>query len=73
MKAGFYICKTLLACDPDVNRRSVYYTDGKRHSDAILEVNREMAPWTAEQEKRLHDAVIALNGLGVIPAYWTVK
>ena len=64
MKAGWYVCKTLLACDPDVNRRSLYYTDGKDHSDARITFNRDMKPWTAEHEAQIKAIVSGLNALG---------
>lgn len=54
----FYSTKTLLSCDPDINRRTIRCWPS---DDPVCTMNDRMRPWTAVDEKRLRIMLDALN------------
>lgn len=56
MEGKWYVTKTLLACNPDINKRILYYGD-----TSIMIFNSEMRVWSEKQEQLLNEAVERLN------------
>lgn len=53
----YYVCRTLLGGEPDVNRRTIY--DG-RTQNPVCVFNQDMSPWTSEDDRRLKVVLEAL-------------
>lgn len=50
MNPKYYICQTLLASAPDINRRTIY--DRATH-EVVCSFNDDMKPWTKEMEREM--------------------
>lgn len=52
----WYFTRTLLSCDPDINKRGLY-----RGSDLMHRFNDEMKPWSEWKDEALQRACDELN------------
>lgn len=54
----YYSTKTLVGCDPDINRRHIH--DSREHS-TVVTMNQEMGIWTSEHDRICNLILKTLN------------